>query len=232
MADSLRSLIRDTLQQAKDPLQPKQPFLVSAEEWTFFQGPKMEPKTEQRAPPPAAREKPKPPPSAPTAQRAAKSLPDTEPAMRKLLQKAAPAIKLVEQIPDDAEAKRIAEGWKEKVHDADVILLLCDTAPETVDFFKGLAKAIDQHLAKAKILAAERLEREKRWDIFLNQNAFRLIVASEGMQQLPELMRSFRQDGVHLFLNKTPLVLLAPASVYKSIEHKAQLWKTLCQMSQ
>lgn len=213
MADSLRDLIRDTLQHLQDPLRAKQPLLASAEERSFFQQKKVEP-------PPMVNTIVKPQPAPPPKQ-------DPSP-MKKMLQKAAPAVKIIEQVPDDTEAKRIAEGWKEKVTDAEVVLLLCDTASDTVDFLKGLAKGVDQHLAKTKILTAERLEREKRWDIFLNKNAFRLIIASDGMQKLPELMRFYNSETG--CLGKIPVVALSSAAIYKVLEQKALLWKTLCQM--
>ena len=152
--------------------------------------------------------------------------------IKKMLQKIAPNLKLIDQIPDDGEAKRIASGWKEKIADAEVVLLVCDTRAETLEFLKGLAKAIDQHLGKTKILMAERLEREKRWEIFFDKNSFRLLIASDGIQTLPELMRFYKSVPAHaqLFLATTPLLALSPFSVYKSLEHKALLWKTLCQM--
>jgi hypothetical protein len=214
MADSLRDLIRDTLHHLQDPLRAKQPLLASSEERSFFQQKKGEPRMINQPAPIVVKSQAPPPPQ-------------QEPSpMKKILQKAAPAVKIIEQVPDDTEAKRIAESWKEKVTDAEVVLLVCDTASETLDFLKGLAKGIDQHLAKTKILAGERLEREKRWDIFLNKNTFRLIIASEGMEKLPELMRFYKPES----LGKFPLLTLSPASVYKALEHKALLWKTLCQM--
>ncbi len=214
MADPLRDLIRDTLHHLQDPLRAKQPLLASPEERSFFQQKKVESRMIDQPAPIVVKSEADP-------------LPKQDPSpMKKILQKAAPAIKIIEQVPDDAEAKRIAEGWKEKVNDAEVILLLCDTTSDTIDFLKGLAKGIDQHLAKTKILAAERLEREKRWDIFLNKNTFRLIIASEGMEKLPELMRFYNAES----LGKFPLLTLSPASVYKALEHKALLWKKLCQM--
>lgn len=152
--------------------------------------------------------------------------------IKKMLQKITPNLKLIDQIPDDAGAKRIASGWKEKIADAEVVLLVCDAHAETLEFLKGLAKAIDQHLGKAKILMAERLEREKRWEIFFDKNSFRLLIASDGIQTLPELMRFYKSVPAHaqLFLDTIPLLVLSPFSVYKSLEHKALLWKTLCQM--
>jgi hypothetical protein len=96
-----------------------------------------------------------------------------------------------------------------------------------LEILKALAKAIDRHLAKAKILVAERVEREKRWDLFFDKNALRLIIASHGIEKFSELMRFYKSTGSS---DKTPFLILSPSQVYQSLEHKALLWKTLCQM--
>lgn len=151
--------------------------------------------------------------------------------IKKTLLRIAPHIKLTDEVPDDAVAKRVATAWKEKIADVEVILLACNADAETLEFLKTLGKAVDQNLGKAKILPAERLEKENRWDLFLQKNEFRLIIASDGVQKLPELMRFYKAIPAtsQYYLDKTPLVALSPASIYKSIENKAALWKTLCQ---
>lgn len=152
--------------------------------------------------------------------------------IKKTLLRMVPHIKLVDDVPDDTKAKKIASGWKEKIPDAEVILLACETDADTLDLLKSLGRAIDQNLAKAKIVPAEKLEQENRWDIFLQKNQFRLIIASDGMKKHPELMKFYHANPAQSqsFLDKTPLLALSPASIYKLIEHKAHLWKTLCQM--
>ncbi|GEM_PF-4843025 len=148
------------------------------------------------------------------------------------LVRVAPHVQLVAAVPDDTTAKKIAGGWKEKIEDAEVVLLACETDADTLDLLKSLGKAIDQNLAKAKIITAEKLEQEKRWDIFLQKNPFRLIVATEAMKKLPELMSFYHSVPAQsqFFLGKTPLLVLKNASIYKAIEQKAHLWKTLCQL--
>ena len=152
---------------------------------------------------------------------------ESQPQIKKLLQRIAPAMKLTDQIPDDEKAKRISNAWKERIPDAEVVLFACDAETDTLDLLKALAKAIDQNLAKSKILMAEKFEREKRWDSFLETNPLRLIIATSRIDKFPALMR------VHKALpasGRTPLLVLSPTSVYKSLEQKALLWKTLCQM--
>jgi hypothetical protein len=247
------ALIRDTITYLKDPLTPKQAILTNGEEHAFFQKksevkkppvetpilapappirPKVEAKIEKKVVPEVKREEVPPPAVAPIKAVEEKSPVESSSPIKKTLQRIAPQIKLVDQVPSDEEAKRIANAWKEKLSDVEVVLLACDTQPDTLELLKGLAKAIDQNLAKSKVISAERLEREKRWDLFLEKNPLRLIIASDGMQQCTELMRFYRAvpSQAQFFLNQTPLFVLSKTSLYKSLEHKALLWKTLCQM--
>lgn len=152
--------------------------------------------------------------------------------LKKTLQRIAPSVRLVDSIPDDTEAKKIANAWKEKLPDAEVVLLACDLGADTLEFLKTLAKAIDQNLAKTKILLAERYEKEKRWSLFLEKNLLRLIILSDGFQRFPELMHHYKAipANAQFFLGKIPLLPLSPSSTYRSLEHKASLWKSLCQM--
>src|SRR5580704_14076534 len=107
MADSIAALIRDTLQHLKDPLQTKQQLLVSEEEIGILLKKEKPMEKKQDLP------KPVPPPVTP----------QPLSSIKQILQKAIPGVKIVEQVPDDSEAKRIAESWKEKVNDAETVLL-------------------------------------------------------------------------------------------------------------
>ncbi len=249
MSDTLRDLILDTLSYLKDPLLPKQTIFANAQECALFQKkpqiarpetPKSLFKNEKvpQPPPPIFQpakiysQKSEAPPQ--EKKHAQEKLPPTESAssIKNILQKIAPALKLSEHVPGDEEAKKIANAWKEKIIDAEVILAIYENDVETLEFLKVLAKAIDQHLAKTKMISAIKIEEEKRWDFFLQKNNFRLIIASMGMQQCPEFMRLYQSvpASAQFFLDKTPLLPLSHASLYKSLEHKALLWKTLCQM--
>jgi hypothetical protein len=230
MPDTLYHLIRDTVTYLQDPLLPKHPLLIDGEDLIFFQK-KITKK-------PACDVSPltlKIDPLALPVKREEKE--QHKPQERKnpikaTLEKIAPSLKLVDQIPSDTTAKRIANAWKEKIPDIEVVLLACELTTETLEFLKGLAKAIDAHLAKVKILVAEKLEKQQRWDLFLNKNNLRLIIASDGIQKFPELIRFYKSIPANsqFFLDKTPFLPLDSTSVYKSVENKAALWKTLCRM--
>ncbi len=252
MTDDVRALIRDTLLFLKDPSISKQPLFAATEDYAFFRKkieavkptqilevapslPKIPLSSSPRFPKPQLEPIQKSENhSKPVTEEKTISvvLHDNLSAIKKMVQKIAPQYPLVDQVPDDLKAKRIANAWKEKIPDVEVILLACDIHNDTLELLKNLARAIDQNLAKCKVVAAERMEKEKRWDFFLEKNAFRLIIASSGIKELPGLMQHYRSNPASSqhFLGQIPLLLLAQASVYKSLEHKAHLWKILCQM--
>jgi hypothetical protein len=252
LESDLHQLISDTLVFLKDPLQSKQTLFSSAEEVEFFRvktarqipAPVEVVNVPIRAPigrepirepiakkpvlaPVVAEEKPSPPPV--KTERTA-TTPFAQ--IKTSLQRIAPHLCLIDEVPDDTVAKKVASSWKEKIPDVDVVLLACHMDSETLEFLKNLGKAIDTHLAKAKIIPADKLEKEGRWDVFLQKNSFRLIVASHGMQELKGLMSFYHAipSQSRVFLDKIPLLALSEAAVYKSIDHKASLWKTLCQL--
>ncbi|MBY0528843.1 MAG: hypothetical protein K2P51_01485 [Rhabdochlamydiaceae bacterium] len=153
--------------------------------------------------------------------------------IQKTLEKIAPHMRLSNEIPDDAVAKRIASSWQEKIPEAEVVLLLLDPSKESVEFLKNLAKAIHTQLCPAKVISAARMEQEKRWDLFLEKNAFRLIIATEGLKHYPDLIRYYKAlpSQNEAFLGKIPFISLSPATTYlASPEHKALLWKKVCQI--
>ncbi|MBS0653635.1 MAG: hypothetical protein JSR39_08970 [Verrucomicrobia bacterium] len=150
----------------------------------------------------------------------------------KTLRKIAPALIISDHIPDDQNAKKIASAWKEKLSGIDVVLLALNSLPDTIELMKNLAKAIQKDLGQVKLMSGERLEQEKRWDLFFQTNTFRLVIASPGMEQYPDLLKHYKALPAQqsAFLANTPLIVLEPASVYTdSPDKKISLWKSLCQ---
>ncbi|MES2122772.1 MAG: hypothetical protein V4492_08365 [Chlamydiota bacterium] len=147
--------------------------------------------------------------------------------IRRTLQKIAPSIGVQDAIPSDEAAKKISTAYKETLPEIETVVLLCDDGQEWLDFVKSLAKAVDQHLSKAKVILASRLEQEKRWDLFIQKNGFRLIIATPGIQNCKGFLHFYESLPA-----KPPLLTLSAVSHYHNQEHKAKLWKTLCQMLQ
>lgn len=154
--------------------------------------------------------------------------------IEEIVKKAVPQLKIVSTIPSDDGAKRISTIWEEKSGEAAVVLLLFQETDQEIAFLKNLAKAIDVHLTPAKMLDAIKLEKGKKWDLFLNNSHMKLIIASaETIQKYPELKKHYKEDpsSSACYLGKIPLLPLAPFSSYfKEPQLKRSLWHKLCQI--
>lgn len=231
-------LISDTLKWIQEGDFHSDTFLTSEENALFFASkrekqPKVEktiytspvPKAkvvkEERQTPPPPIVKSEPPP------KQEKSPPDS---IRKLIEKVHPYYPLTDQIPDDA----IAKSSPEKEAGAQVVILYFGEASHDLDFLKKLARAIHTSYAPTKLIDARRLTQEKKWDQFLTENNYKLIISPEkGLQTSFELMRRYTEipkTGAR-FLGKIPLLLLTALDQYEKNPHlKRTLWSTLCQI--
>ncbi|MBI3236454.1 MAG: hypothetical protein HYZ48_01910 [Chlamydiales bacterium] len=134
----------------------------------------------------------------------------------KILQKIAPHIQISMPPPSPKN--------EEVVQMKNVLLLLLESAPETLDLMKNLAKALQKDLARVKLLSCKKIEEEKGWGLFFQNNPSDLIIASLGGENYPSLSAELQRKGI------SP-VILKNASVYtNSPAEKGHLWKALCQM--
>jgi hypothetical protein len=148
-----------------------------------------------------------------------------------VLKKIAPELMISHSIPDDQAAKKIRSTWKEKLNGVEIVLLVLNQFPDTIDLMKSLAKAIQKDLGAVKLISADRLEQQKRWDLFFQANTFRMIVASSGIEQHPELLKYYKllPSQQAAFLSNIPLLILEPALNYKdALNKKIDLWNSLC----
>jgi len=147
--------------------------------------------------------------------------------IRSILQQIAPSLLLKEAPPEDREATQRAHAYKEG---GMILLLACDTDEETLTLLKNLSKSLRQQLAPVKIIAAEKIESEKRWELFLTESHARLLIASHGLTRFAEAKSFYTQDASnHCFLKKTPLILLETPPFYaNNPKEKILLWKRLC----
>lgn len=151
--------------------------------------------------------------------------------LKTLISQAAPHVKLCDHIPDDAQAKKIANMWKEDLKDIDVILLSYGQTAQELKFLQNVTEAINDLLLKAKCIDALRFEKENKWPLFFSSFSVKLIIAPERhlwtKTHLTQFYRENPASNLH-FLEQTPLLLLAPISHYlKNPTLKKQLWKSI-----
>jgi len=153
--------------------------------------------------------------------------------IRNLLAVVAPELAIIDEIPSDATAQKIAQRWKTKNQTAPISILLLHEPPEQKALLEQITKAIDIYFGPAKIVHAEGIEKDKQWEAFLSVAELKMIIVCDyTLWQLNGLMQFYKEtpaQGMRM-LGNTPLFLLPDLSLYlKDPLLKRSLWKALCQ---
>jgi len=144
-----------------------------------------------------------------------------------------PGYPVIDAIPSDAIAIKIAERWKTKNKTAPISILSLHEPPEQRALLEQVAKALDVTFGSARVINAEPIEKEKQWDAFLSVPDLKIVVACDyTLWQLNSLMGSYKENPTQgsRSLNGVSLFLLPDLSLYlKDPLLKRSLWKALCQ---
>ncbi len=153
--------------------------------------------------------------------------------IRTLLAKIAPELAILDEIPNDSIARKIANRWKTKNQSAPISILSGGELPQHKVFLEEIAAALDVYFGSAKIVQAEPIEKENQWESFLGVEGLKLILICDStLWQLYQLRRFYKETPAlgSRMLGKTPLFLLPDPSLYfKDPQLKRSLWKALCQ---
>ena len=136
--------------------------------------------------------------------------------IQKIIKEISPHFEIVEKIPDDREAKQIAQAYKLKKTAADITILSFKESPQGILFLQNLAKALDVLFAPTKIVNAYVLEKDAAWDYFLSQNIKLIIACDYSIWNLANLIKYYRenkQEKTH-YLKDTQLFMLPDISLY------------------
>ncbi len=148
--------------------------------------------------------------------------------VKQILKKLFPQLTLIPTPPDDREAKKMLL-YKQTTFE--IAILSFDT--KTPPFLTHVANAISQEHSTAKVISAQRVEKEKKWNQLLSLPHLKLIIASDyGLYSYPELMQHYREvpKQAKAYLAKIPLLLLADLSLYlKEPKLKPALWRAICE---
>ena len=195
------------------------------------------------APPPPAPviQKPIAPPPAPIVEESPAPLPPKQHpisppqshSLKALFAKIAPDLLVLDEIPSDAWAKKVAHRWKTKNQTAPLSILYSGEPPEQKALLEEIARALDVYFGPARLVAAEQIEKEKQWEAFLSVPELKMVFACDyTLWQLGDLMRHYKEMPTQgsRTLGKVPLFLLPDMSLYlKDPLLKRSLWKALCQ---
>lgn len=151
--------------------------------------------------------------------------------IKKQLLQVAPGMAILDEPLDDARAQLLAQAWKEHLQGIEVVVLSFGEKEQELQFLTQLAHAIDSHLAPCKVVNAIRLEKEKKWDLFLQVNPLRQILAPlDTIHKSSDLKRYYKEKPLssEKFIGKIPfLSLSSPADYLQNRELKKDLWKQL-----
>lgn len=151
--------------------------------------------------------------------------------MKDMLLSITPSIQIIQKIPDDTQAKKIASYWKMKKEITNIVILTFKESPKEIMFLKNLAFAIDSLYMRAKVISSTNLELSNKWDIFLSQKDLKLILACDySIWKLKNLIKYYKESpsSKNHFLKDTPLFLLPEISVYLNEPLlKKSLWFSL-----
>jgi hypothetical protein len=142
-----------------------------------------------------------------------------------------PGMRLHEAPPADLGAKRVKEAWKEQFSTPDVAIL-CNNK-RVMGFLKNVAKAIDLSFFPCRVIEVDHLERENKWDLFLDSPNLKWVIAPDSTlwscKKLMPLFKEYPKQNTR-FLGKIPLLLLPDINLYfKDPFLKRSLWNLLCQ---
>ncbi len=151
--------------------------------------------------------------------------------LRGIVKAAIPELKIIDEIPSDAVAKKISERWKTKNKSAPISVIVFQEPPEQRAFLEQIARALDVFFGTAKIVSAEEIESQNQWDSFLSSPDLKLIISCDyTLWQLSNLMLFYKETPAkkERLLGNVSLFLLPDLSLYlKDPLLKRSLWKAL-----
>lgn len=152
--------------------------------------------------------------------------------MAQIFSQIAPELFLHTAPPNDARAKKMKEGWREKRLVPSIPILV--SGGHCRSFLENVAKAIDTTFGSSRIVDIEAFEKEDKWDLFFSSEDLKLIIIPDlflwGASGLMKRYKEFPQEKTR-FLEKIPLLLLADPALYlKDPSLKRSLWTMVCKM--
>lgn len=147
-----------------------------------------------------------------------------------------PNLPVIEQIPDDTEAKKIGNRWKKETFEPEIVILSFNEPVQSKAFLKNMAQAIHLHLGPTAIYPAHAIEQKDKWEQLLAMKKLKLVITTDfGMYSLPKLMRFYKESSNKSFkyLGDIPVLLITDPVVYfKQPNLKHSLWRALTSLLQ
>jgi hypothetical protein len=146
--------------------------------------------------------------------------------IQKVLKEIDPDLYLHQTPPSDHRAKRIKEAWREKRDTPDIPILF--QGQHYRSFINNIAKAIDTLYGSCRVVE---IEPQKKWDLFLESENLKLIIAPDSLIFATKELLPFYQENPKeksRKLGNVPLLLLPDISLYfKDPYLKRALWNVI-----
>ena len=147
---------------------------------------------------------------------------DSHLGIQKVLKEIDPNLYLHKSAPSDHRAKRIKEAWREKRGTPDIPILFQGNMYRS--FVTKIAKAIDTLYGSCRLVE---IEKRKKWDLFLESENLKLIIAPDSLIFGTKELLPFYQEKSRK-LGNIPLLLLPDLSLYfKDPYLKRALWNVI-----
>lgn len=145
-------------------------------------------------------------------------------AVRAALHEAASHLKIIDTIPDDSIAKRVANSWKEIL--PEVILISDDATAEQSELLQKISNAIISLGYTSALMANDIV-----WELLLTAPHLKMILMTQqSLQKYPELQQKYRYDQSRK-RHYIDGILLCPLPSLEKLESdpgiKANLWQTI-----
>ena len=151
--------------------------------------------------------------------------------LRKIITEKLPHLRLVDLIPDDAEAKLLASLWTQEKKKTQAVILAFDDISKHLAFLGNIVKALEVFGITAQIADAHKIERNQGWEDLLQSKELKLVIASSsGFHHLKGLQKHYKEGAKQEphFLGGHALMLLSDISFYfKEPALKISLWIAL-----
>ncbi|NNM43937.1 MAG: hypothetical protein HKM07_06305 [Chlamydiae bacterium] len=152
--------------------------------------------------------------------------------IKRILQKIAPDLHLLDEIPDDSKAILKKEAWKHKKKAAEILILTKQTDETQLAFLQNIVAALEVHFTSSTLFSMQGIKSAKDFEALFPSSVKLIIAIERELLDFVHLLSQYKQipSQGKSFLGEIPVLFIKPLHVYlDDPENKRLLWKLLCQ---
>ncbi len=154
------------------------------------------------------------------------------PEIKRILQKIAPDLELLDEIPDDSKAILKKEAWKHKKRVAEILILTKQTDEVQLAFLQNIVAALEVRFTSSALFSMQGIKSAKDFEAVFPSSVKLIIAIERELLDFVHLLSQYKQipSQGKSFLGEIPVLFIKPLHVYlDDPENKRLLWKLLCQ---